>query len=114
MLEASQKKASDGLINQSLKTEAIKHSIVDLDALKLLDGDKIKGLQIIDGEVIGADVLISELKKSKPFLFDNRKASTSGNYNFTSPAVSEKRISALDMSDEDFEKAKQARGIKKL
>lgn len=59
--------ANERIIRAELKAEAIKAGMVDLDGLKLADLSTVK---LNDkGEVEGADALMTELKKAKPYLF---------------------------------------------
>ena len=59
--------ANERIIRAELKAEAIKAGMVDLDGLKLADLSKVKLNEA--GEVEGADALMTELKKAKPYLF---------------------------------------------
>jgi hypothetical protein len=64
---AATKASNDRIIRAELKASALKAGMVDLDGLKLADLTKVT----LDdkGEVQGADALMDELKKSKPYLF---------------------------------------------
>lgn len=66
-ITAAQKTADERIIRAELKASALKAGMVDLDGLKLADLSSVK----LDdkGEVVGADALMDELKKSKPYLF---------------------------------------------
>jgi len=72
---AAQTAANDRIIRAELKAEALKAGMVDLDGLKLADLSKVK-LNAETGEVEGAEALMTDLKKAKPFLF-GAPASTS-------------------------------------
>ena len=67
MPAAAQTAADQRIIRAELKAEALKAGMVDLDGLKLADLSKVKLNDA--GEVEGADALMTELKKSKPYLF---------------------------------------------
>jgi hypothetical protein len=83
-----------------LRAHAIKAGIVDLDALKLLDASALKMNEA--GEVEGADALIAEAKKAKPYLFG--AANTSNPTAPPAPKPQTKK-SALEMTDAEFEAA---------
>lgn len=55
------------ILRAELKAEALKAGMVDLDGLKLADMSKVKLNEA--GEVEGAEALMTELKKAKPYLF---------------------------------------------
>ncbi|MGJ7529845.1 phage scaffolding protein [Variovorax sp. GB1P17] len=59
--------AEQRVIRAEMKAAALKAGMVDLDGLKLADLSKIKLTEA--GEVEGAEALMDELKKSKPYLF---------------------------------------------
>lgn len=67
-IAAAQTAANERIIRAELKAEAIKAGMVDLDGLKLADLSKVK-LNAETGEVEGAEALMTDLKKAKPFLF---------------------------------------------
>ncbi len=56
-------------MRRTLENEALKAGIVDLDGLKLLD---LSSCQVNEnGELEEAEALIADLKRSKPWLFEN-------------------------------------------
>lgn len=63
----AQKAADDRVLRAELKAVALKHGVVDMDALKLLDLSKVKLLE--NGDLEGADELFEAAKKAKPYLF---------------------------------------------
>lgn len=65
--ETANKAANERILRAELKTAALKAGMVDLDGLKLADISKV--MLKDDGEVEGADALMEEMKKSKPYLF---------------------------------------------
>jgi hypothetical protein len=62
------------LIRAELKAEAIRAGMVDLDGLKLLDIAEITLTET--GEIADAVVLLSKLKRAKPWLFGNAMSSS--------------------------------------
>ncbi len=67
--------ADQRVIRAELKASAIKAGMVDLDGLKLLDLSKVT---LNDkGEIEGADALMAEAKKSKPYLFGETTTTSS-------------------------------------
>lgn len=101
-------KAHERIVRAELKAVAISHGIVDLDGLKLAD---LASLKLDDnGEVTGAEELIVTLKKDKPYLFGEKRTSSS-----TSKAPNKKNDEpklATEMSPKEYAKAK-ADAIKK-
>lgn len=67
--------ADQRVIRAELKASALKAGMVDLDGLKLLDLSKVT---LNDkGEIEGADALMAEAKKSKPYLFGETTTTSS-------------------------------------
>lgn len=100
---AAAKASNDRIARAELKAVALKAGIVDIDGLKLVDLSK---LTLDDkGEVQGADALIDELKKSKPYLFG--AASTSGTGKVPPSEPPTKKL-AKDMTDAEYAAAKAA------
>jgi hypothetical protein len=62
------------LIHAELKSHAIKAGMVDLDGLKLVDPSSINLNS--KGEVDGADRLMADLRRNKPWLFHGTSSST--------------------------------------
>lgn len=90
------------LVRSELKAVAVKAGIVDLDGLKLLDTSKLKLLD--DGTVEGAEQLIEDAKKAKPYLF----ATSTSHTGDPPPPKTPAPANALDMSDADYAAAKKA------
>jgi hypothetical protein len=80
--------ADQRVIRAELKASALKAGMVDLDGLKLLDLSKVT---LNDkGEIEGADSLMEEAKKSKPYLF-GEATNTSSNQKTPDPKPGEKK-----------------------
>lgn len=73
-VKAAETRANERVIRSELKAVAVKAGMIDLDGLKLADTTKVK----LDekGEVEGADALIEQLKKDKPYLFGTTGGTT--------------------------------------
>ena len=56
------------LVRAELKAEAVRHGMVDLDGLKLLDPTSIQLDEA--GEVTGAATVMRDFKRAKPWLFN--------------------------------------------
>lgn len=95
------------IIRAELKAAALKAGMVDLDGLKLADLSKVKLGE--NGEVEGADALMEELKKAKPYLFGSASTSNPGNPPPKDPPTNKK---ATEMTAEEYAKAK-AEALKK-
>ena len=98
------------ILRAELKAEALKAGMVDLDGLKLADMSKVKLNEA--GEVEGAEALMTELKKSKPYLFG--VVSSSSNPGGQPPKPSgNKAKSATEMTTEEYKAARMniRRGI---
>lgn len=96
-VSAATKAGNDRIIRAELKAVALKAGLVDLDGLKLADLSKVT----LDdkGEVQGADALLEQLKKDKPYLFG--AASTSTGKPAPKPGDQQKK-SAKDMTPEEY------------
>lgn len=66
-VDAATIKSNDRIIRAELKAAAIAAGMIDLDGLKLADLTKVTLKE--DGSVDGADVMLTELKTAKPYLF---------------------------------------------
>jgi len=100
---AAEKAANDRVLRAELKAIAVKHGLVDMDGLKLLDLSAVKLLE--NGDVEGADALFEAAKKSKPYLFGTVAVGT------TTPTPTPKDGKAPDvreMNREEYAKAKKA------
>ncbi len=71
------------LIRSELRTAAVKSGIIDIDALKLVD---LTGLTVqADGNIEGADDAIASLKTTKPYLFEDTRASVYSTFTTSQP-----------------------------
>lgn len=95
--------AEQRIIRAEMKAAALKAGMVDLDGLKLADLSKIK--LTADGEVEGADALMEELKKAKPYLFG---APSSSSTTQPPPKTPPEKKLAKDMTDAEYTAAKAA------
>jgi hypothetical protein len=62
------------LVAMGLKAEAIKHGMVDLDGLKLIEPGGVSIGE--DGEVSGAAAVMARLRRDKPWLFSATNSSS--------------------------------------
>ena len=95
--------ANERLLRSELKAEAIKAGMVDLDGLKLADLSKVKLND--SGEVEGADALMTDLKKAKPYLF-GAVGTTSNPAGSMPKAGEQKQKLAPDMTKEEYAAAR--------
>jgi hypothetical protein len=72
---AATKAASERIIRAELRVAGLKAGLVDLDGLKLADLSQAR--LNADGEVEGAEAVISRLKESKPYLFGSARGTSS-------------------------------------
>lgn len=100
--KAAQTAADQRVIRAELKASALKAGMVDLDGLKLADLTKVKLNDA--GEVEGADELMAEMKKAKPYLFAN---GSSSNTQDPPPKDPPKGKKAADMTPEEYAAAKK-------
>lgn len=96
-------KANERIIRAELKAEAIKAGMVDLDGLKLADLSTVKLNE--QGEVEGADKLMADLKKSKPYLFGSTSNSSNPAGNPPKPGDT-KTKPATEMSKAEYDEAR--------
>lgn len=101
---AATKAANDRILRAELKAAALKAGMVDLDGLKLADLSKVSLKD--DGEVEGADALMEEMKKSKPYLFGTPNSSSSSNN--PPPPKDPKAKKASEMTEEEYRAARAA------
>ena len=95
--------ANERIIRAELKAEAIKAGMVDLDGLKLADLSKVKLNDA--GEVEGADALMTDLKKAKPYLF-GAVGTTSNPAGAAPKAGEQKQKLAPDMTKDEYAAAR--------
>src|SRR6185437_12338779 len=85
------------ILRAELKAEAVRHGMVDLDGLKLIDTD---GLTLTDkGEVEGAAGAMARLKRSKPWLFGAPNSSSAA---APPPSAPPRPKTALEMNDDEY------------
>ena len=102
-IKGVQSAADERIVRAELKAAALKAGMVDLDGLKLADLSKVK--LNAAGEVEGAEALMEEMKKAKPYLFG--VANSSSTHTPPGRTPPEKKA-AKDMTDAEYEAAKRA------
>jgi hypothetical protein len=100
--DSATKAANERILRAELKAAALKAGMVDLDGLKLADLSKVTLKD--DGEVEGADALMEEMKKSKPYLFGTPNSSSSANN--VPPPKDPKAKTASDMTPAEYKLAR--------
>jgi hypothetical protein len=91
------------LVTANLRTEAVRAGMVDLDGLKLMD---LSQVQLDDNDkIIDGGKLMSELRRSKPWLFGRPSSSSVASAPASKPL---KQKTAMEMSDEEYFAAKTA------
>lgn len=107
-IDELQRANNERVIRAELKAQAALAGMIDMDGLKLADLSKVA----IDdnGDVIGADELIKQLKESKPYLFKEVK-NTSINPDTPNPSNSLSK-KAMDMSSDEWKKDLAKYGIR--
>ncbi len=89
------------VMRAELKAEAVRAGMVDLDGLKLVD---LEGVKMNDaGEVEGAAMLMSRLKRAKPWLFGHPNSSSSAT---PPPSAPPKQKLATEMTDDEWRAAR--------
>jgi hypothetical protein len=91
------------LLVASLRTEAIRAGMVDLDGLKLLDVSAIR----LDGDdkIVGGRKIMEDLRRNKPWLFAGRSSSNTSAAPESQPV---RQKTALEMTDEEYATARSA------
>lgn len=103
-VKAASDSANDRILRSELKAVALKAGMIDLDGLKLADLSKVTLKD--DGAIDGADVMLEELKKAKPYLFGStQSSSTTTTVPPAKPASSKK---AADMTETEYAAARKA------
>lgn len=95
--------ANDRIVRAELKAEAIKAGMVDLDGLKLADLSKVKLNDA--GEVEGAEALMEEMKKAKPYLFSTSTTTTSTEKK--PPPKGDEKVDVTKMTAAEYKAHKQ-------
>jgi len=89
------------LVRAELKAHAVRAGMVDLDGLKLLD---TSGLSLNErDEVVGAESLMAEARRSKPWLFGGSSTSSAAT---APPAQAPRAKLATEMSDAEWRAAR--------
>jgi len=84
------------LIAATLKIEAVKSGMIDLDGLKLVD---LRGVRLDHNDrIVGGEGLMAELRRDKPWLFAPAFSSSTAAAPASQPVRSKK---AIDMTDEE-------------
>lgn len=93
--------AHSRVVRAELKAEAVRAGMVDLDGLKLVDTGKVR----VDekGEVVGADTVMRELKRAKPWLFSAGSSSSTAGAPAAQPP---KPRLATEMKFDEWQKAR--------
>jgi hypothetical protein len=93
--------AEQRLIRAELKAEALRAGMVDMDGIRLID---IDGLTLNDkGELAGGAALMTQLKRSKPWLFGGH--STSSGAKAPAPQPPQQKL-ATEMSHDEWRSAR--------
>jgi hypothetical protein len=89
------------LVVASLRTEAVRAGMVDLDGLKLIDMSAVRLDN--DDKIVGGRKLMDDFRRNKPWLFAATSSSSAANVP-ASQAVRQK--TALEMTDEEYAAAR--------
>lgn len=101
-MQAAERRA----VNAQLEVEARKAGVADLEIFnKLIDHNELKVGN--DGNIIGVDEVIKNLKQKHPVLFDNRRTNNTGNPLAVKPAPETKR-DLTGLSKKDYKKEREA------
>jgi hypothetical protein len=100
-LHAARQEAEARLVQAELKAEAVRAGMIDLDGLKLIDLANVR----LDarGEVAGATQIMTDLKRTKPWLFGIPSSSSGGN---PPPAQPPRSKLAMEMTDAEYRAAR--------
>jgi len=107
-ISAAEKAAEARIIIAELKAAALKAGMVDLDGLKLADLSALKLTE--SGEVEGAEALMEEMKKAKPYLFGAPPSTTDPAKK--PPKAAPEAKTAKDMTPEEWAKHKKENGLR--
>jgi hypothetical protein len=91
------------VVRAELKVEAVRAGIVDLDGLKLLDPRDFELTS--DGGLANGAELMTQLRRSKPWLFGGTSSSSPAN---PPPSQPPRQKLATEMSDEEYRAARAA------
>lgn len=94
-------------IDSEIKSQAISSGLIDLDCLPLLDSSEITLDE--NGNIIGIDSAIADLKSKKPFLFSDMgrtgKISNTARSNLTPKAKANTAMPVKDMSESEYKRS---------
>jgi hypothetical protein len=91
------------LVIASLRTEAVRAGMIDLDGLKMVDASSVRLGN--DDRVIGGRKLMDDLRRNKPWLFGATSSSSAA----VAPASQPVRTkTALEMTDDEYAAARAA------
>src|ERR1700760_3945069 len=91
------------LLAASLRTEAVRAGMIDLDGLKLLD---LNGIHLGDNDaVLEGHKIMADLRRAKPWLFGSGSTSSTAFAPASQPA---RQRTAMDMTDEEYAAARTA------
>lgn len=91
------------LVMASLRTEAVRAGMIDLDGLKMVDVSSVR--LGTDDRVIGGRKLMDDLRRTKPWLFGTPSSSSAA----VAPASQPVRTkTALEMTDDEYAAARAA------
>jgi hypothetical protein len=102
-LANAEQEARSRLVQAELKAEALRAGIVDLDGLKLLDPSAVEVGEA--GDVKNAADVITQLRRTKPWLFGGGSSSSSAN---PPPAQPPRQKLATEMTDAEYRAARAA------
>ena len=91
------------LIVASLRTEAVRAGMIDLDGLKMLDLSAVRLGN--DDRVIGGRKLMDDLRRNKPWLFGVTSSSSTAIAPVSQPVL---KKTALEMTDDEYAAARIA------
>lgn len=107
MAEKQTQEISKIKIDSEIKSQAISSGLIDLDCLPLLDSSEITLDE--NGNIIGIDTAIADLKSKKPFLFadTNRagKISSTARSALTPKAKANAALPVKDMSESEYKRS---------
>lgn len=93
---------ADRLVRAELRAEAVRHGMVDLDGIKLIDP---KGVALgEDGEIRGASTIMRDFKRQKPWLFGLSNTSSTA---AAPPAHPPRARAATEMSHDEWQAARR-------
>lgn len=101
--EAAKTEANERIKRAEIKAAAIAAGMIDLDGLKLADLSKVTLKE--DGTIDGVDVMLTEFKTAKPYLFG--KPNSSSNPTDPPPKDPPTAKKATEMTDAEYAAAKK-------